>query len=59
MINISKSWKWKKRRIKYVVNNNIICKIFLRLYYELEVLIWLMVCVGLFVFIFKMFFSSF
>jgi hypothetical protein len=51
--------EWKKRRIRYVVNNNIVGKIFMRLYYELEELIWLMVCIGLFVFIFKMFFFSF
>lgn len=59
MMNVSKSWKWKKRRIRYVVNNNFVGKIFMRLYYELEELIWLMVCIGLLVVILKMFFSSF
>jgi hypothetical protein len=51
--------EWSKRRRRYIVNNNIVCKLFLRLYYGLEELIWLLVCVGIFVIIFKMFFSSF
>ena len=44
-----------KRKVRYFVNNNFVAKIFMRLYYNL----WLIVSVGLFVFILKMFFSSF
>lgn len=56
---MEKNNEWMKRRIRYFVNNNIICKIFLRLYYRFEELIWLGVSVGLFLFIIKMFSSSF
>ena len=52
-------FEWEKRRIRYLVNNNIVCKIFMRLYYKLEGLIWLGICVGLLVVILKMFFFSF
>ena len=52
-------FEWEKRRIEYLVNNNIVCKIFMRLYYKLEGLIWLGICVGLLVVILKMFFFSF
>ena len=56
---MEKNNEWRKRRIRYLVNNNFVCKIFMRLYYEFEELIWLMVCVGLLVVILKMFFSPF
>ena len=59
MMEIKKSYEWRKRKVRYFVNNNIVSKIFMRLYYELEELIWLMVCVGILVIILKMFFSSF
>ena len=49
--------EWEKRRRRYWVNNNFVCKIFIRLYYEFEELIWLLVCVGMLVFILKMFFE--
>ena len=51
--------EWRKRRIRYIVNNNIVGKIFLRLYYGFEELIWLLVCVGIFVIILKMFSATF
>jgi hypothetical protein len=35
------NYEWRKRRIKYKINNNAIGKIFMRLYYEFEELIWL------------------
>ena len=47
--------EWEKRKIRYFVNNNFVGKIFLRLYYKL----WLIVSVGMFVYILKMFISSF
>jgi hypothetical protein len=55
MMYINKSWKWKKRRIRYVVNNNFVGKLFMRLYYKL----WLIVSVIMFVYILNMFFPSF
>jgi hypothetical protein len=48
--------EWEKRRRRYWVNNNFVCKIFMRLYYKLEELIWLGVCVGSFVVIMKFIF---
>jgi uncharacterized membrane protein len=41
--------EWRKRRIRYIVNNNFIGKIFVRLYYLFEELIWLGICVGILV----------
>ena len=43
--------EWRKRKVRYVVNNNIVSKIFMRLYYEFKELIWLLICVGILVFI--------
>lgn len=51
--------EWRKRRIKYIVNNSVVGRLIMRLYYEFEELIWLMVSVGIFVFILKMFFLGF
>ena len=51
--------EWLKRKLRYWINNNIVYKIFMRLYYKFEELIWLGICVGLFIFILKIFFSSF
>ena len=41
--------EWRKRKIRYFVNNNISGKIFMKLYYEFEELIWLGISVGIFV----------
>ena len=41
--------EWEKRRRLYRRNNSIVFKLFMRLYYEFEELIWLMVCVGILV----------
>lgn len=43
--------EWEKRRRRYWVNNNSVCKLFVRLYYKLEELIWLGIGVGIFVII--------
>ena len=51
--------EWRKRRIKYIVNNSVVGRLIMRLYYEFEELIWLLICVGLFVFFLKMFFLGF
>ncbi len=52
-------WKknriWKKRMRRYWFNNNIVCKIFMRLYYEFEELIWLGICVGILVVVVDLF----
>jgi hypothetical protein len=45
--------EWKKRRIKYKINNNGIGKIIMRLYYVFERLIWLGICAGICVIAFK------
>jgi hypothetical protein len=45
--------EWEKRRRRYIVNNNIVCKIFVRLHYKFEELIWLGVCAGICVIVFK------
>ena len=45
--------EWLVRKRGYERNNNIVCKIFRRLYYELEGLIWLGICVGICVSVFK------
>jgi hypothetical protein len=47
--------EWRKRRIRYLVNNNFVGKIFVRLYFKL----WLIVCVIMMVYILKMFLFSF
>ena len=43
--------EWLKRKRRYWINNNIVCKIFMRLYRELKELLWLGLCVGILVFI--------
>jgi hypothetical protein len=43
------NYEWKKRKIRYLVNNNVVCKLFVRLYYLFEELIWLGVGVGILV----------
>jgi uncharacterized membrane protein len=47
------NYEWKKRRIKYMINNNVIGKIFMMLYYEFEELIWLGICACICVIAFK------
>jgi hypothetical protein len=47
------NYEWKKRRRRYIVNNNIICKLFGRLYYLFGELIWLGLCAGICVLVFK------
>jgi hypothetical protein len=47
------NYEWKKRRIKYMINNNVIGKIFMRLHYEFERLIWLGVGIGMLVVVLK------
>ena len=39
--------EWRKRRIKYIVNNSVVGRLIVRLYYEFEELIWLLICVGI------------
>ena len=53
------NYAWFKRKIRFLVNNNFVCKIFMRLYYVFEELIWLLVCVGLLVVILKLFLLPF
>ena len=48
-------WKWKKRRIRYVVNNNIVVKILKRVGYELRELFWLGIGVGILVVVVNLF----
>ena len=48
-------WKWKKRKIRYVVNNNCVGKILKRICYELRELFWLGICVGILVFVANLF----
>jgi hypothetical protein len=45
--------EWEKRRRRYWISNNSVSKIFMRLYYKLEGLIWLGICVGICVVVFK------
>jgi hypothetical protein len=45
--------EWLKRKRRYERNNNIVCKIFMKLYYRFEELIWLGICVGICVIVFK------
>jgi hypothetical protein len=45
--------EWRKRRIKYMINNNAIGKLFVRLYYLFGELIWLGICAGICVLVFK------
>ena len=45
--------EWLKRKRRYWVNKRFVGKIFMKLYYKL----WLIVSVGMFVFIVKMFFE--
>jgi len=59
MIEVEKSKEWDRRRKLYKRNNSVVFKIFMKLYYEFEELIWLLVCVGILVVILKMFFPSF
>jgi hypothetical protein len=51
------NYEWRKRRIKYMINNNAIGKIIMRLYYLFEELIWLGLCVGILVVVLKITFS--
>ena len=51
--------EWRKRRIRYVVNNSVIGRLIMRLYKYFESLIWLFVSLGILVVILKMFSSSF
>jgi hypothetical protein len=44
---------WEKRKIRYEINNNIVLKIFKRMYNEVEGLIWLGICAGICVMVFK------
>jgi hypothetical protein len=48
-------WRWKKRRIRYVVNNNIVVKILKRVGYELRELFWLGIGVGILVVVVNLF----
>jgi hypothetical protein len=43
------NYEWEKRRRLYKRNNSVMYKIFMRLYYEFEELIWLGICVGILV----------
>jgi hypothetical protein len=52
-MNIKVWWIWEKRKIGYYINNNIVLKIFKRLYNEVEELLWLGLCIGIFVIVFK------
>lgn len=58
-INNRSEWKkrneWRKRRIRFWFYRSFVGKI----YYKLEELIWLGICVGILVIILKMFFSPF
>jgi hypothetical protein len=49
--------EWRKRRIRYMVNNNIVGKIIMRLYNEFEELIWLGVGIGILVVVLKIMLS--
>jgi hypothetical protein len=40
---------WEKRKIGYYINNNVVLKIFKRMYNEVEELLWLGLCVGILV----------
>ena len=51
---MKKKWMWKKREIKYFVNNNIVGRILMRLYFKLEELIWLGIGVGILVVVVKL-----
>ena len=41
--------EWRKRRIRYIVNNSVVGK----LYFKLEGLIWLGICASICVIVFK------
>ena len=43
--------EWRKRRVKYIVNNSVVGRLIMRLYYEFEELVWLFVSVSIFVII--------
>jgi hypothetical protein len=45
--------EWERRRRRYWINNNFVCGLFMRLYEKLEGLIWLGICVGICVIVFK------
>jgi hypothetical protein len=50
----NKVWMiWEKRKIRYCINNNVVLKKFKRLYNEVEELLWLGLCIGVFVCIMK------
>lgn len=55
-MNIKVGSEWGKRRRRYLVNNNIVLKIFKRLYNEVEELLLLGLCIGVFVCIMKFIF---
>ena len=58
--NVRKIRRSKKERRKEKLESlNLVSMIFMRLYYGLEELIWLMVSVGIFVLFIKLFSSSF
>jgi hypothetical protein len=55
-MNIKVWWIWEKRKIRYGINNNIVLKVFKRLYNEVEELLLLGLCIGVFVCIMKFIF---
>ena len=50
---MKKRMKWFNRKVRYYVNRSLVGRILMRLYYELEGLIWLMVCVAILVVVVK------
>jgi hypothetical protein len=51
------NYEWEKRRKLFKRNNSVMYKLFVRLYYVFEELIWLSVCVGILVGVLKIMFS--
>jgi hypothetical protein len=49
--------EWEKRRRLFKRNNSVMYKIFMRLYYKFEELIWLGVGIGMLVVVLKIMFS--
>jgi hypothetical protein len=47
---------WEKRKRRYWISNSVVLKILKRLYYRLEELIWLGICVGVLVIVLKFIF---
>ena len=45
--------EWRKRRIKYIVNNSVVGRLIMRLYFKFEGLIWLGICASICVIVFK------